>query len=87
MDTMDTSIEPKTSINYSCNYCQYISCKKSNYERHILTHKHKKIHLEESCIQIFEQNEQKDDKKEFTCICGKIYKFSQGLSKHKKKCR
>jgi hypothetical protein len=86
MDTMDTSIEPKTSKIFSCEYCDYISCKKSNYERHLLTEKHKRIHLEESGIELFEQNEQKENKKEFKCICGKNYKFSQGLSKHKKIC-
>lgn len=83
---MDTSIEQKTSNFFSCEYCHYISCKKSNYDRHLLTHKHKKIHLEESGMEFFEQKEQKDDKKEFKCICGNTYKFSQGLSKHKKKC-
>jgi hypothetical protein len=86
MDTMDTSIEPKTSKFYSCEYCDYITCKKSNYDRHILSDKHKKIHLEESGMEFLEQNEQKDVKKEFKCICGSTYKFSQGLSKHKKKC-
>jgi len=86
MDTMDTSIEQKTSNFYSCEYCDYITCKKSNYDRHILTDKHKKIHLEESGMEFLEQNEQTSDKKQFKCICGNTYKFSQGLSKHKKKC-
>ena len=42
-----------------------------------------------SGVEIFEQNEQNEqnhNKKEFKCVCGNTYKFSQGLSKHKKKC-
>jgi hypothetical protein len=83
---MDTSIEPKTSKIYSCNFCHYKSCKKSNYDRHILTVKHTRIHLEASGGEFSEPNEPKVDKKVFKCICGNIYKFSQGLSKHKKQC-
>ena len=83
---MDTSIEPKTSKIYSCNFCDYNSYKKSNYDRHILTVKHTRIHLEASGGEFSEPNEPKVDKKVFKCICGNIYKFSQGLSKHKKQC-
>jgi hypothetical protein len=54
--------------------------------RHISTDKHKRIHLEGSWSDISEQNEQNEQKKRFTCICGNTYKFSQGLSKHKKSC-
>jgi hypothetical protein len=32
------------------------------------------------------QNEQNEQPTHFTCECGKQYKYSQGLSKHKKKC-
>ena len=44
------------------------------------------IHFGLSGGEFFEQNEPNNDKKEFKCICGNIYKFSQGLSKHKKTC-
>jgi hypothetical protein len=83
---MDTSIEQKTSKIYSCNFCHYKSCKKSNYDRHILSDKHARIHLEASGMELLEPNEPKMDKKCFKCVCGNIYKFSQGLSKHKKQC-
>jgi hypothetical protein len=33
-----------------------------------------------------EQNEQNEQNIKFKCICGNIYKFKQGLSKHKKTC-
>jgi hypothetical protein len=37
-------------------------------------------------MELLEPNEPKMDKKCFKCVCGNIYKFSQGLSKHKKQC-
>jgi len=83
---MDTSNEFKTSNDFYCEKCDYSTRKKINYYRHILTDKHKRIHLEESGTEFLEQKEQKEQKKEFRCICGNIYKFSQGLSKHKKTC-
>jgi hypothetical protein len=86
MDTLDTSIEQKTSNLFKCKNCDYITCKKSNYERHLLSTKHKRIH----CIPIVnEQNEQDDNiesNKTYICNCGNKYKWSQGLSKHKKMC-
>jgi len=33
-----------------------------------------------------EQKEQKEQSENFKCVCGNIYKYSQGLSKHKKNC-
>ena len=83
---MDTSNELKTSCIFSCDFCNYKTCKKSNYDRHILTDKHKMIHFGLSGGEFLEQNEPNNNKKEFKCVCGNIYKFSQGLSKHKKTC-
>jgi len=83
---MDTSNELKTSCIFLCEFCHYKTCKKSNYDRHILTDKHKMIHFGLSGGEFFEQNEPNNNKKKFKCVCGNIYKFSQGLSKHKKNC-
>ena len=85
-DTMDTSNEQKTSNNFCCEKCDYITSSKYNFERHISTDKHKWIHFGLSGGEFFSQNEQNNSKKQFKCVCGNIYKFSQGLSKHKKKC-
>jgi hypothetical protein len=64
--------------NFVCNICDYSCIKKSNYERHLLTNRHKQKELK----YINKQTEQNT----YICICGKQYMFSQGLSKHKKKC-
>ncbi len=31
---------PKNAEKYSCEKCNFICCKKSNYDRHLLTAKH-----------------------------------------------
>jgi hypothetical protein len=86
MDTLDTSIEKKTSTFFCCENCDYITSRKNNYDRHILSEKHKRIHNVSIGIEYLEQNEQNEHKINYKCICGNVYKFSQGLSKHKKTC-
>ena len=83
MDTLDMSIEQKTSKYFCCEKCDYVTCRKNNYDRHILSDKHKRIHNVSKMIEQIEQMEQKNT---YKCICGNTYKFSQGLSKHKKLC-
>jgi hypothetical protein len=82
-DTMDTSIEPKTSAIFECKKCYYFTCKRSNYDRHIATAKHCRIHFECALDEPFGANEPASN---FACICGNVYKFSQGLSKHRRSC-
>ena len=86
MDTLDTSIEQKMSNLFCCKKCDYITSRKNNLVRHNLSEKHKRIHNGYSGIEYCEQNEQNEQTNTHKCICGNIYKFSQGLSKHKKKC-
>jgi hypothetical protein len=85
-DTMDTSSEQKMSNFFSCEKCHYTTSRKMNYDRHILTDKHKRIHNGFKMIEFLEQNEQNEQTDGFKCSCGNIYKYSQGLSKHKKVC-
>jgi hypothetical protein len=86
MDTSDTSIKQKKSIFFCCDKCDYVTSRKNNYERHILTDKHQRIHNVSKMIEQIEYKEQKEQTTTYKCICGNIYKFSQGLSKHKKIC-
>jgi hypothetical protein len=86
---MDTFEEQKKGKTYFCKNCDFTCGKKYNYRRHILTHKHKRIHFGHI---LDTQNEQKEQEinisnKNFVCNCGKHYKYSQGLSKHKKSCK
>jgi hypothetical protein len=74
MDTFSTKNEQNEQSNFYCESCDYKCSSKYNFNRHLLTDKHKMIHCE---------NEQINN---FVCLCGNKYKYSQGLSKHKLKC-
>ena len=82
MDTIIEQIEQIEQKIFVCEVCDYTCSKKSNYERHILTDRHKRIQLKYKNDTKNEQIEQNT----YICNCGKKYKFSQGLSKHKKVC-
>jgi len=90
MDTLDTLIEQPNEYFFLCKICDYYTSRKLNYDRHKLSVKHKKnendtkmIHLDHNV----EQNEFFEQSEIFKCVCGKPYKYSQGLSKHKKICK
>jgi hypothetical protein len=76
---MLTKKTKKNEINYICESCNYVTYKKTDYNRHILTDKHKML------THVDNKNEKNENIK-FTCICGKNYKHRQSLSVHKKKC-
>ena len=75
--------EPKILI---CNLCDFNTCKKNNYNRHILTLKHKKLLNSDTIVTNSDKKEQKEPIYIFICDCGKKYKYRQGLSYHKKNC-
>jgi hypothetical protein len=82
---MDTFNEQKLSNFFSCEKCHYITSRKMNYDRHILTDKHKRIHNGFKMIEFLEQNEQNEQT--YICDnCNKEYKDRTGLWRHKKKC-
>ena len=72
---MDNKKGPKGPQEFICEKCDFKCYKKSKYERHLGTAKHKRIKMDKSGI-----NETYD------CICGKKYEYQSGLCKHKKKC-
>ena len=59
---------------YYCEKCNFTSNVKCNWEKHITPQKHIIIQKNNNNINIF------------SCNCGKTYKYSQGLTKHKKTC-
>jgi hypothetical protein len=71
---------PKISAKFICEKCDYKCCKQSEYNKHILTNKHKILH-NPTLNPISEISE-----KIYECNCGKIYKHSSTLYTHKKKC-
>ena len=74
---MMTKNSPKLAKIFICELCAYTCRKESDYKKHLLTRKHKNDdnELHENLLS------------KYTCTCGKIYKFRQGLSVHRKVCK
>ena len=74
---MTYTLSPKISNFFNCQVCDYNCCKQSEYNKHILTSKHKNL-----------QNPTSDNTKKtaYLCHCGKSYKHSSSMYAHKKKC-
>jgi hypothetical protein len=89
MEPVEPNIEQNEQKNkniFCCKKCNYNTSRKLNYDRHILSRKHQKQPAEAKMEPNIEQNEQNEQKNNFECICGNTYKYSRGLSKHKKTC-
>jgi hypothetical protein len=69
---------PKNAEKYECLQCNFICSKESNYNKHLLTSKHKNR----------TNRTEKPPKNAnlFVCECGKEYKARNSLWYHKKKC-
>ena len=75
---MLTSKTPKNANIYTCEKCNFKCSKLSEYNRHIMTAKHKML---------TNANEKTPkNAKAFMCSCGKVYKQAPSLTRHKKKC-
>jgi hypothetical protein len=89
MDTLDTKNEQNEPPLFVCEKCDYKCIKKTNFDRHVATDKHKWIHfgyILDTKNEPSSENEPEVNKS-FVCACGKKYKYSQGLSKHKNVCK
>ena len=69
--------EPKEPKQFICDKCDFICCKQSSYDRHILTNKHINANIANNKPLI----------KEYKCNnCNITFKHLPSLSRHKKKC-
>ena len=66
---------------YICNFCHFNSNKNNDYDRHLLTSKHKRLTKTNNL-----RTNHAQTSSEFICECGKQYKHQSSLCKHKKKC-
>jgi hypothetical protein len=74
---MTTESSQHNDKKYFCEKCDYITCKKCNYDKHILSRKHENS----------TNNNQKVAKSSHECnICNKCFNDRAGLWRHKKKC-
>ena len=80
---MMTFYPKKIPSVFTCLKCDYCTCNKKDYTKHCLTRKHLNSDYDD-------QNDDDLSKqipiKKHLCKCGKIYKYKQGLSLHKKTC-
>jgi len=76
---MLTDFTSFTSKYFVCQNCHFICSKKGDWNRHILSSKHKNVDK-------MLTNVDADDIKPYKCECGKIYKHRQSLYVHKQTC-
>ena len=69
---------PKNAEKYYCELCDFGCSKKSNFDKHLSTRKHKMLVNTSTTSQKTANN--------FKCICGKSYKHDSSYYKHKKTC-
>ena len=78
---IDVDITPEKiknpSYKYYCEICDYTTSKKSSFDKHILTVKHK-MAVEGSKKLLKVAN--------YECKCGKQYKYDSGYYRHKQNC-
>lgn len=69
----------KNIPNFYCEKCDFICCKKGDYNRHLLTAKHKMASFGNNFTSNYIA---------LKCeLCDKVYKDRSGLYRHKKKCQ
>jgi hypothetical protein len=80
---MDAKTCEKLPFKYTCEECDYNTCKKSSYDKHLTTQKHL------NTINTTKYNEESNfiKEKEYICECGNKYKHNASLFNHKKKCK
>jgi hypothetical protein len=65
----------KMPNEFICEKCDFKCYKRSNFEIHLGTAKHRRIKMDK-----------KEEITTYNCECGKKYNYQSGLCKHKKKC-
>jgi len=75
---------PKSSEKFTCKCCDYNTSRLSQYSRHVLSAKHKKLEISTDFNNSSTDFNKKSSK--FECQCGKVYKERTGLWRHKKIC-
>ena len=80
---MLTKSRKKSPQSFVCEKCDYITFKKTDYNKHILTLKHQNVDKMLTNVDI---NETNISASKLTCECGKKYKHRQSLHVHKKSC-
>lgn len=73
----------KVAQTFYCEKCDYRTCKKSSWTKHIQTKKHNAAQLIHNAAQKVAKS---CSNERFECECGKSYKHHQSYYRHKEKC-
>jgi len=76
---MTNNFKQKVANIFICENCNYNTSRKNNYDKHILTDKHKRLMMDNKSITT-------KITQYFECVCEKIYIHQSSLCKHKKTC-
>lgn len=82
---MDTKKDDTIKEEYRCEICDYNTCHRGHWKKHISTSKHKTL----SMLYIIQSRPSKMTTpfSQFVCYCGKQYSHQPSLSRHKASCR
>jgi hypothetical protein len=76
---MATYKNSKKTPTFHCEICDFKCCKHNEFNRHLDTIKHKRLHDAT-------KKTPNDEPQIFSCICGNNYKHHSSLAKHKRTC-
>jgi hypothetical protein len=76
---LSNNFTPKNPSKYNCYNCDFTTCNKKDFTRHLNTKKHKNQFSQSLSME-------KPKNLPIQCICGKNYKDNSGLWRHKKIC-
>ena len=82
----DSILGSKSSKKFICIFCDYSTCRKSQYERHLSTDKHKMIENGSKMV-VNDSSKVPKGSTSYKCACGKVYKYDSGYYRHKKICK
>jgi uncharacterized C2H2 Zn-finger protein len=84
-DAHKTADKSKKHLQYECTQCNFVTRKKTDYAKHLTNAKH--LTLVNSANGIVNNDAQSTRvDKQYTCVCGNIYKFNTGFCRHKQIC-
>jgi hypothetical protein len=83
---LTNAVKPVKPVKeYNCVCCSYSCRRKYDLDQHLATQKHQKTEMMlKECLNNADRMPKIVEK--IACLCGKSYKFRQGLQKHKKTC-
>ena len=74
----------KVAHIFCCEDCDYSTSKKSSFDKHLSTDKHKKS--QNGSYLVVNDSEKLPKVAQYKCECGRVYKYDSGYYRHKKNC-